>query len=46
MPLVNHDDLHLSISSKPLIEDEEANRMVTPNCSLFIPMFFDGKIIL
>ena len=42
----NGDDSHLSVSSKPLIEDEETNRMVTPKFSLFIPMFFDEKNIL
>ena len=42
---VNLDDSHLRVSSKPLIKDEEANQMAKPNCSLFIPMFFDGKSI-
>ena len=36
-------DSHPGVSSEPLIEDEEANRTVTPNCSLFIPLFFDRK---
>ena len=43
---LSHDDSHTSILSASLIKDEDANRTVTPNCSLFIPMFFDGKNIL
>ena len=30
-------DLHLSISSDPLIEHEEANQMVMPKLSLYMP---------
>ena len=30
------------VTSKPLIEDEEANRMATTNFHLFIPFFFDN----
>ena len=43
---LNHDDLHLSISSEALIENDEANQTVTPNCSLFIPICFEGKSTL
>ena len=42
---LNRDNLYSSISSEPLIKDEETNQMVTPKCCLFIPTFFDGKNI-
>ena len=43
---LNSDESHPSVSSKTLIKDEEANQMVTPKCSLFLPRIFDGKSIL
>ena len=41
----NNVDSHPSVSSEMLIKDEEANQTVTPKCSLFIPLFFDGIIM-
>ena len=38
--------IYPSISSEPLIEDEEANWTVKPKFSLFIPLFFDENNIL
>ena len=43
---INLGDSYLTVSSKLLIKGKEANQTVTPNCSIFIPMFVDGKIIL
>ena len=38
-------DFHPRVSSEPLIEDEETNRMVMPKFRLFIPLFFNVKSI-
>ena len=43
---LNGDDSHPSVSSDPLMEDEEANQTITPKFILFLPLFFDGKSIL
>ena len=43
---LNSDDLHPRIIIETLIEDEEANQTVTTKCSLFIPLFVNGKSIL
>ena len=41
--MTNGDDSRSSVSFEPLIKDKEANRTVTPQFILFIPLFFDKK---